>query len=130
MATYDTSPEDGGLQAIFESSPAVRVHTSAAALTAFLLGLVAMCAAPFALTHGLAVGAGALGILFAVAGVASASRPDVAGGVLAGVGVVFSSVALMLVGMRYLGLQTSFGDDWVSTIRQWLDDLNGLLPRP
>jgi hypothetical protein len=130
VATYDTSPADGGIQAIFDSSPAVRVHVSAAAETAFLLGLIALCAAPFALMHGLTLGVGVLGIFFAVVGVATASRPNVAGGVLAGVGVLFSCAALVLVGLRYLDLDTAFGDGWLPTIREWLDDLNALLPRP
>jgi len=129
MATYGTSPEEGGIRALFESSPAVRVHTSASAETAFLLGLIALCAAPFAVMHGVALTAGGLGIFFAVVGVATASRPNVSGGVLAGIGVLLSCAALVLVGLRYVGLDTAFGDAWVPTIRQWLDDLNALLPR-
>ena len=129
MTTYGTSPEDGGVRALFESSPAVRVHTSVAAETAFLLGLVALCAAPFAVTHGVALTAGGLGIFFAVAGVATASRPNVAGGGLAGIGVLLSCIALVIVGLRYVGLDTAFGDAWLPTIREWLDELNALLPR-
>jgi hypothetical protein len=130
VAIYDMSPEDGGIQAVFESSPAIRVHVSAAAETAFLLGLIALCAAPFAVMHGLTLGVGVLGIFFAVVGVATTSRPNVAGGVLAGVGVLFACAALVLVGVRYLDLDTAFGDEWLPTIREWLDDLNALLPRP
>src|ERR687887_329366 len=109
MATYGTSPEDSGIHALFESSPAVRVHTSAAAEIAFLLGLIALCAAPFAMMHVLTLGLGGLGIFFAVAGVATSSRPNVSGGSLAAVGVLFSCIALVLVGLRYLGLDTAFG---------------------
>lgn len=129
MATYGTSPEEGGIRALFENSPAVRVHTSASAETAFLLGLIALGAAPFAVTQGVALTAGGLGIFFAVVGVATASRPNVSGGVLAGIGVLLSCAALVLVGLRYVGLDTAFGDGWVPTIRGWLDDLNALLPR-
>lgn len=130
MTTYGTSPEDGGIQALFESSPAVGVHTSAAAETAFLLGLIALCAAPFSVTHGVSLTAGVLGIFFAVVGVATSSRPYVAGGVLAGVGVLLACTALILVGLRYVGLETAFGDELVPTMREWLDELNALLPRP
>lgn len=128
MATYGTSPEGGGLRALFESSPAVRVHTSAAAETAFLLGLIALCAAPFAMMHVLTLVLGGLSIFFAIAGVATSSRPNVSGSALAGLGVLFACIALMLVGLRYLGLDTAFGDSWVPTIRGWLDNLNSLIP--
>ena len=130
MATYDTSPEDGGLQALFESSPAVGVHTSAAAEIALLLGLIALGAAPFSVTHGVSMTAGVLAIFFAVVGVATASRPNVAGGGLVGIGVLFACTALILVGLRYVGLETAFGDELVPTMREWLDELNALLPRP
>jgi hypothetical protein len=128
VATFGASPDEGGIRALFESSPAVRVHTSASAETAFLLGLIALCAAPFEMMHVLALGLGVLGMFFAVVGVATASRPNVAGGGLAGIGVLFSSTALVLVGLRYVGLDTAFGDLWVPTIREWIEDLNTLLP--
>ena len=129
MATYGPSPEDSGIRAIFESSPAVRVHTSASAELALLLGLVALLAAPFGVMHVLTLGVGVLGIFFAAAGVATASRPNVAGGGLAGIGVLFACTALVIVGLRYVGLDTAFGDAWLPTFRTWLDDLNTLLPR-
>ena len=130
MATYGVSPEGGGLQALFESSPDRRAHTSAAAEIAFLLGLVALVAAPFSVMHGVSMGAGVLALLFSVAGVATASRPYVAGGGLAGTGAGFACIALVIVGLRYLGLDTAFGDGLVPTIRDWLNAVNDLLPRP
>lgn len=39
MAVFGAAPEEGGLDALFQSSPDLGVHTSAAAETAFLLGL-------------------------------------------------------------------------------------------
>jgi hypothetical protein len=129
VATYGASSEDSGIQGLLESSPDVRVHTSASAETAFVLGLIALCGAPFSVMHVLTLVLGALGIFFAVVGVATASRPYVAGGGLAGIGVLFSFAALVLVGLRYLGLDTAYGDDWLPTIRNVLDDLNGLIPR-
>ena len=130
MATYGASPEDGGIQALFESSPDVGVHTSAAAETAFLLGLIALCAAPFSVMHGLSLAVGVVGLFFAMVGVATASRPYVAGGFLAGFGVLFACTALVLVCLRYVGVDTAFGDELVPTMRGWLDDVNALLPRP
>ena len=124
------SPEDGGLQALFESSPDRRAHTSVAAETAFLLGLVALGCAPFSVTHVMSIGAGALALFFAVVGVATASRPNVAGGGLAGLGALFACDALIMVGLRYLGLDTAFGDSLVPTIRGWLDTMNDRFPRP
>lgn len=49
MATmHGAAPDDDGIQRLFDSSPDVEVHTSAAAEGAFLLGLAALLAAPFA----------------------------------------------------------------------------------
>jgi hypothetical protein len=130
VASYDVPPGDGGIQALFEGSPDHGVHTSAAAELAFLLGLVALVAAPFSVMHVLSLGAGALGLLFAVAGTATSSRPYVAGGTLAGFGAVFCCVALFIVGLRYVGLDTAFGDGLVPAIRDWLDQVNSWFPGP
>ena len=45
-------------------------------------------------------------------------------------GLVLALVTLALVGLRYLGLDTAFGDGSVATLDDWLDWLNGLLPTP
>lgn len=130
MATYGAAPEEGGFDEVFNASPDREVHTSAAAETAFLLGLVALAAAPFSVMHGVALAAGIGGFLAALVGVASASRPDVAGGVLAPTGLFCAVVALVLVGMRYLGVDTAFGDELLPTLRGWLESLNSQLPVP
>ena len=131
MTGLGAAPEDdGGFQALFEGSPDLDVHTSAAAETALLLGLVALCAAPFSVMHTVSLVAGALGALFALVGVAVTSRPNVAGGALAPVGLLSAFLALLLVGLRYVGLDTAFGDELIPTIHGWLESVNDRVPRP
>lgn len=130
MATYGAAPDDGSLQELFESSPDREVHTSAAAETSLLVGLVASLAAPFSVTHGLTLVTGILAAVFGLVGVATTSRPNVAGRVLAPAGLFLAFVALAMVGMRYLGVDTAFGDGLVPTLRDWLDSLNSRLPLP
>jgi hypothetical protein len=120
----------GALGTLFESSPARSVQTSAAALTAFVLGLLAVLAVPFSLTMALCVGLAAVALVSSVVGMARASKPGIAGGLLASVGMVLSLVTLALVGLRYLGLDTAFGDGLAPTFTDWLDALNTLLPTP
>jgi len=129
-ATYGAAPDDDGLPALFDGSPEVTAHTSAAAEIAFLLGLVAMAAAPFAVMHVVALGSAAVGALLALVGVAATSRPNVSGRVLAPLGLAFAVAALGLVGLRYLGLDTAFGDPLLPTIGGWLESLNSRFPRP
>lgn len=127
---YEAAPHDGGLPELFESSPEVPVHTSAAAEVGFLLGLVVVLAAPFSVMHGLVLGAGGVGVVLAVVGLGTTSRPHVGGRALAPVGLVLAVVALILVGLRYLGVDTAFGDPFVPTIGDWLEDLNSLFQKP
>jgi hypothetical protein len=46
------------------------------------------------------------------------------------VGLGLGLLALVLVALRYAGLDTAFGDELLPTIRGWLDDLNGRFPAP
>ncbi len=130
MATYGAAPEDGGLQELFEASPDRQVHTSVAAEIAFLMGLVAIFSAPFAVMHAVTFAAGVLGVVFGFVGTATTGRPHVAGRALAPAGLLFAFAALVLVGLRYLGVDTAFGDGLVPTIREWLDAFNSWLPLP
>lgn len=107
------------------------MHTSAAAETGFLLGLFALFAAPFSVMHGLALGAAALGAVVAFVGVVRTSNhPDIAGRAIAPLGVAFSLVALMMLGLRYIGVDTAFGDGLVPTLAEWLAWLNEQVPNP
>jgi hypothetical protein len=130
MATYGAAPEDGGLPELFEASPDRPVHTSFAAEMAFLIGLVAICSAPFSVMHAVTFAASVLGFFFGFVGTATTSRPYVAGRGLAPAGLFFAFVALVLVALRYFNVDTAFGDELVPTIRGWLDDFNSWLPLP
>ena len=131
MTSYGVSPEDGGsLEALFEGPPDFEVHTSAAAETAFVLGLLALVAAPFSVMYTVSLGAGALAFVCGVVGIATTSRPNVAGRALDPIGLACACTALVLVGLRYLGVDTAFGDGLLPTISAWLDDLNAHLPEP
>ncbi len=123
---FDEDP----LGALFDSSPAQDVHTSAAAEVAFLLGLLALACSPFSLLIALVLGMAAAAVVSGVVGLAQASRPGVAGGVLAAVGLVLGLVSLGLVGLRYAGVDTAFGDELLPTLHDWLESLNGLVPTP
>ncbi|MEO7351094.1 MAG: hypothetical protein ABIW17_04270 [Marmoricola sp.] len=121
---------DAALGALFASSPARPVHTSAAAEIAFLGGLFGILAVPFSLMMALAAGLGALALVISIVGMARSSRPAVAGGVLAAVGFVLSLATLALVGLRYIGIDTAVGDSVVPWFDDWLRVLNDLLPKP
>lgn len=130
MTTQDLGHDEDALGALFDSSPAREVHTSAAAGTAFLAGLVATLAAPFSLMLAVCLGLSVLGLVTSVVGLARSSRPAVAGGLLASVGLVLSLLALALVGLRYLGIDTAFGDALAPMLTDWLTALNTLVPAP
>jgi len=130
MSAHTFPREDDGLAGLFDASPDRPIHTSAAAEFAFVLGLVALISAPFSLMFGASVALAALGSILGVVGIATTSRPDVAGRVLAPLGLFFSLIALTVVGLRYAGLHTAFGDALVPTFLSWLQDLNGVLPTP
>ena len=103
---------------------------SVAAESAFLLGLAALLTAPFsalfAVTVVLALAATGLGII----GMITTRDPDLAGSALAPLGMMIGLVAAGLVGLRYLGLDTAFGDDFAPWFWQTLQTLNGHLPQP
>jgi len=128
--TTEHVPDEDALGALFESSPARVVHTSAAAEIAFLCGLVAILAVPFSLMAAVCVGLSAVGLVTSIVGLARASKPAVAGGLLASIGLVLSLGTLTLVGLRYLGIDTAVGDAAVPMLADWLAALNSLLPTP
>jgi len=121
---------EDGLGALFDSSSARPVHTSAAAEIAFLTGLLSVLAVPFSLTMALCLGLAGFGLVTSILGLARSSRPDVAGTFLASLGLVLSLATLGLVALRYAGIDTTVGDSWVPTIVDWLTSLNTLVPAP
>ena len=74
--------------------------------------------------------AAAVALVSSIVGMARASRPDVAGGLLASVGMVLAVTTLVSVGLRYVGVDTAFGDALAPTLADWLAALNALLPAP
>jgi hypothetical protein len=119
-----TMPDDVGVDALLDSSPEPGVHTSAAAEMAFLMGLIAVFSAPFSLTTGVSVGTGAAALLLGVVGMVTTSKKYVAGKALVPLSLVLAVAGIALVGLRYLGIDTAFGDAWVPAITDWLDALN------
>jgi len=130
MSAHSLPTEDDGLSGLFEASPDRPIHTSAAAELAFVLGLVALVAAPFSLMHTASLGLAAVGAVLGIVGLATTSRPDVAGRALAPLGLFFCLTALTVVGLRYAGLETAFGDALVPMILSWLEALNEWFPNP
>jgi hypothetical protein len=71
-----------------------------------------------------------LGLVFAMVGVVTTSRREVTGGALAPLGLLCSFITVSLLGLRYLGLDTAFGDRLVPDLLAALDFLNSRLPSP
>jgi hypothetical protein len=130
MSAHTFPHEDDGLGGLFDASPDRPIHTSAAAEFAFVLGLVSLLAAPFSVMLGASLAVAAFGAVLGVVGMATTSRPDVAGRVLAPLGLFFALTAVTVVGLRYAGLDTAFGDALVPTFLSWLETLNGSIPSP
>jgi hypothetical protein len=122
--------DESALRALFESSPARDVRTSAAAVVAFLAGLTAMLTVPFSLMLVVCLALSAVALVASVCGLARASRPDVAGGVLASLGLVLCIATFGVVALRYAGIDTAVGDPVVSTLTDWLTALNTTVPAP
>ena len=133
MTTQDlgrTTRVGGDLGDLFDRSPVDPAHTAPAAEIAFVLGLVALGTAPFTLTYGLCAMVAGLCVVTSVVGLAQASRSGAAGTILAATGLVFSLAALTLLGLRFTGLDTAFGDAWVPQLRSALQSLTDLVPTP
>ncbi len=129
----DTAPDDdssGALGTLFDSSPARSAQTSLAAVVAFVLALLAALVVPFSLTMVLSAFMAVVALVASIVGIARASRPAVAGGLLASVAMVLALLVLALVGLRYIGLDTAFGDGSAPTLTDWMGALNTLLPAP
>ncbi len=130
MGAHFLSADEGGFQELFDSSPDPYVHTSVAAQIGFVLGLAALAPAPFSLMHSIVLVVGGIGACGAMVGVVTSGRPGVAGRLLAPLGLLLSISALVIVGLRYAGLDTAVGDEFVPTLLGWLEDLNDWFPRP
>lgn len=124
-----SSRGDTGLQAFFDDA-IPQARTSAAAEIALVCGLGSLVAVPFSILFGPAVALGLMAVGAGFVGLITTTRPDVAGSALTGFGLSFGLVALALIGLRYLGLDTAVGDDLVPWLGDWLRDSNSRLPQP
>lgn len=130
MATHDRAPVAATLWSLFDVSPESDVHTSAWALAGFLCGLGAALTAPFSIMLAVSLSLGTSGAVLALAGLVTTSRPGVAGRALAPFGVVLSLVALGILGLRYLNVDSAFGDALVPAMHDLLERLNARVGTP
>jgi hypothetical protein len=121
---------DSGLSELLDASPDVRAHTSMAAELGLLFGLGALITSPFSVTFAVSLGLAVLAVVFSVVGLATTSRRDITGSALAPIGLLCAFVTLGLLGLRYLGIDTAFGDRLGPDLLAALEFLNSLLPRP
>lgn len=122
--------DDDALGALFASSPAVPVRTSAAAVAGFVVGGVALLSSPFGSLVGLAAATAGVALVVSIIGLARASRPVVAGSVLASLGLVLALATAGVVGVRYAGIDTTVSADVAQAIVDAVRSLSDLVPRP
>jgi len=118
------------LQALLDDSPASSVHTSVAAEAALVCGLGAVLTAPFSILFGVAMLLGLVAIFSGIVGLVTTHRPDVAGSALTAFGICFGALAIALIGVRYLGVDSAFGDAVGPWIADQLHQWNTRLPQP
>ncbi|HWM00485.1 MAG TPA: hypothetical protein VNP20_24300 [Nocardioidaceae bacterium] len=130
MATPGRPAEDVGLRTLMAVSPESPVHMSVAAEAALLLGLGAVMAAPFSAFFSVTLVLGVLSLGCGVAAMVTTRAPDTAGSAVSTLGLALAVLALVLVGLRYAGLDTAFGDDVAPWLLERLQSLNSRLPQP
>lgn len=131
MATYGgRSGGEVGLQALLDSSPAPRAHTSVAAEAALICGLGAALTAPFSLLFTVSGLLAVAALLFGLVGMVTIHRPDIAGSALNGFGAALGLLALGLLSVRYAGIDTAYGDAVVPWIVEHLQHWNTRFPQP
>jgi uncharacterized membrane protein HdeD (DUF308 family) len=130
MAVAGRPVGEEGLSALMAASPEPRAHMSVAAESTLLLGLGALLAAPFSAFFAVGLVFGVTAVCCGVVGMITTRGPDVAGSALSAVGLFCGLAALALVGLRYLGLDTAFGDDLGPWLLDLLDRWSSRLPQP
>jgi len=103
---------------------------SVAAETALVCGLGAMLTATFSILFGVSLAFGALAFLAGLIGLITTHRPDVAGSALNVLGICLGLLALAIVGVRYLGIDTTIGDPLLPWLTDQLHHWNTKLPQP
>jgi hypothetical protein len=130
MATPGRPVEEVGLRTLMAVSPESPVHMSMAAEAALLLGLGAVLAAPFSAFFSVSVVLAVLALCFGIAAMVTTRAPEMAGSAVSTLGLALAVLALVLVGLRYAGLDTAFGDDVAPWLLEQLQSLNSNLPQP
>lgn len=124
------TPDRPGLEALFDTSPAVEARTSAWAVTAFMAGVGSLLAAPFSLTFSLAALLVVVAFCSALAAVVATSRPGVGGTALAPLGMLLGLVTAVFLGVRFAHLDTAFGDHYLPVLVHLLERFNTDLRAP
>lgn len=127
MALSSRAADEVGLVELMALSPESRAHMSVAGEAAFLLGLASVLAVPFSGLLAVSVVTALGAMVCGVVGMATTRGPDIAGGALTAVGLFAGLTTATVVGLRYAGLDTAFGDDLVPWFADVLQRLNVLL---
>jgi hypothetical protein len=130
MAAFGRPAEEVGLGALMAQSPESRAHMSMAAEAAFLFGLTALLVAPFSELFSITILLTIAAFCCGVAGMITTREPELAGSAMSPLGMFLGLVAAAMVGLRYLGLDTAFGDDLAPAFWEQLQQWNSRLPRP
>jgi hypothetical protein len=131
MATYGHSPRgEVGLEELLAESPAPRARMSVAAETALVFGLGAVLTATFSILFGVSLVFGAVAVLTGLVGLVSTHRADVAGSALNVFGLFLGLLAIAVIGVRYLGIDTTIGDSLIPWLTDQLHHWNTKLPQP
>jgi hypothetical protein len=120
---------DSGLQALFDNAEPL-ARTSAAAEIALICGLASVLMVPFTILFSPSALLGLVALAAGLVGLITTNRPDIAGSALTAFGIGFGLATWALIGMRYLGVDTAFGDDVVPWLVDRLRDWNTWLPQP
>ena len=103
---------------------------SVAAELAVVCGLGAVLTATFSILFGVTLALGAISLVAGLTGLISTHRPDVAGSALNVLGLFLGLLALAVIGLRYLGIDTAVGDSVLPWLADHLHHWNTKLPQP
>jgi hypothetical protein len=130
MATFGHPSDDVGLRELMSRSPDAQAHMSVAAELTFLLGVASLLVAPFSALFAVTLVAAVAASCSGIAGMITTRGPNIAGGALSAVGLFAAVAAAVLVGLRYLGLDTAFGDDLAPGLWEQVQRWSSRLPQP
>jgi hypothetical protein len=130
MASLGGPADEVGLSTLMASSPESRAHMSAAAEAAFLLGVGALVTAGFSSLLVVTIACASVAVVCGVVGMITTRDRDTAGSALSAIGLFAGLTGAALVALRYLGLDTAYGDAAAPWLWEQLQWLNSRLPQP